>query len=267
MNGTMPITFAKAPLVEIIAELRWPVTTQVQFSPAGIGIQSATQEQFFADFSNLAAQNGYPRSERLIPAGFPVEFGQAIWRFRPAEGATLWQVGAGVFTANGVPPYKSWDEFRPHLRKGLELLLQAKTGKDAVEAPFNTVSLRYIDAFGAELMQGLSMADFLCEKIGFELRMPPPLLKDKDVNVPLQLNTTFEFQLNNQMKLGMIIGPGVYQNEQVLMMTTGVFKNTPTAPDVDTLMGVFESAHTIIHDAFVEMTAPIHQEMQPKGVG
>lgn len=261
----MSITFAKAPLVEIIAEVRWPVSTQIQIGPAGIEISSGTQEQFYAEFSDMAAHNGYPRSERLLPPGFPVETGRAVWRFRPVDGATLWQVGSGVFTANAVPPYKSWDEFRPHLRTGIELMLKARRGKEHGTDQLTTVSLRYVDAFGPELTQGMPMVDFLCAKFGFELKLPDPIVKDVDHNFPIELNTKFEFQLKNGMRFGMSIAPGTFQNEPSLMVTTGVFKATPTDSNLDAIMGVFESAHTIIHDTFFDMTRSLHARMQIEG--
>lgn len=258
----MPITFARAPLVEIIAEVRWPVTSHIQVGPNGIEMNSPSSEQLYTKFSDLAAKNGYPRSERLLPPGFPIELGQVTWRFRPLDGSTLWQIGSGVFTANAVPPYKTWDEFRPQLKKGLELLLQSRSD----QAKPNIVSLRYIDAFGNDLMQGLSMADFLREKFGFELNLPKPLMESKAADAALQLNTQFEFRLTNGMDLVMTAGPGSYQNEQVLMMSTGIIKKTETENSLEALMRVFEDAHTVIHKSFIDMTKSIHDRMQPQGV-
>lgn len=261
----MPLTFAKAPLVEIIAEIRWQIPSQIQIGPLGVNISNSSHDQLYSKFSDLAARNGYPRSERLLPHGFPIEMGQATWRFRPIEGGTLWQLGAGLFTANAVPPYKTWEEFSPQLKTGIELMLQARREVGEEIAPASIVSLRYIDAFGAQLTQGLSSVDFLCEKFGFELKLPAPLTKSMDKQVAIQLTTDFQFQLINGMQLGMNIAPGMYQNEQVLMMTTGVVKNTPTEMNTEALLGIFESAHSVIHDAFLEMSKPLHEKMEPQG--
>lgn len=172
----------------------------------------------------------------------------------------------GLFTANAVPPYKSWDEFSPHLKAGIELMLEARSDVEGGHVPANSVSLRYIDAFGSDLMQGLSNVDFLSEKFGFEFKIPEALTKNMDKQVALQLTTDFQFQLNNGMQLGMNIAPGMYQNEQVLMMTTGVVKNTPTEMNVGVLVDVFESAHKLIHDAFIDMSKPLHNQMEPRGI-
>jgi uncharacterized protein (TIGR04255 family) len=256
----MAVSFANAPLVEIIAEVRWNPVAMPQSMPAGLTVVEANQDRFFNAFSDLAAKNGYPRSERMVPVGFPVPIGQAIWRFRPLEGATLWQVGPGVFTVNAVPPYKSWEAFSPHLRTGLALMLEAR---DSPAINFNVVSLRYVDAFGADMLAGLSQADFLCDKLGFQLQVPKGLTQRKDASQSLTLNATVEFSLDNAMQLVVTVGPGAYQGEQVVLMTTMVYKQTSTDATLEALMDVFESAHAIIHDAFLDMTAPIHAQMHP----
>src|SRR6266851_3715127 len=178
----MDETFRNAPLLEIVAELRWrppyPPLAQVQqpaAQPVPTLLLGSTQiDSFLHRFGSEVYKLGFQRMERLFPSGIPVIEGQAIARYRsdvPDLTSVIYQVGAGVFSASAVPPYRSWKHFAPSVQSGVDVLLQTREDNEQ-KLPFNPVSLRYIDAFKPDLAGGRDVADFLSEVLKIELTLP-----------------------------------------------------------------------------------------------
>jgi hypothetical protein len=78
----MSVTFKNAPLVEMIAELRWGETAQPVQQGLPIVMQGMTPEvdQFFMRLSGEVYQHGFRRAERLVPPGFPIFPFQPVFR-------------------------------------------------------------------------------------------------------------------------------------------------------------------------------------------
>src|ERR1700721_188505 len=189
MSQPMTTIYKKAPLVELIAELRWlpvgaapqqPGTVQFVFA------NDAKVEEFFMRLGGELYQSGFRRSERLVPSGFPIVFGQPAIRFRSDEAvkkSVLYQAGSSIFSVHAIPPYRSWDNFLPAVKNGVEALLKTR-GDGQEQAPFTQLSLRYLDFFGEELMGGRSLDKFISEVMGFNLTLPEALTK---IAVPQEL--------------------------------------------------------------------------------
>lgn len=127
--------FKHPPLVELIAELRWGSGGGVLPSAQSQGVRpillalSGQHEEFFMRFGSKAGALGYDLVERVMPQGFSAMPFQIVYRFRKKlqeQGTTLYQVGAGVFSANSTPPYRFWNDFRPVLEQGVKLLLETR---------------------------------------------------------------------------------------------------------------------------------------------
>lgn len=125
----MSATFENAPLVEIIAEIRWnpqmvPLQTVSGHGPAAAPVMALNTnafDEFFMRFGGEVYQKGFEQSERLVPSGFPMMLFQPVYRYRKsasADASVLYQVGPGLFSANAIPPYKSWDTFSPTVERG-----------------------------------------------------------------------------------------------------------------------------------------------------
>src|SRR5579862_288637 len=135
--------FRIPPLVELIAELRWPPAgapgqTDGQ-QPAAVQIPAALfaafsrPDQMFMRFAGLIGAQGFVQSERLVPQGFPGLPFQPIYRYSRTgtkPGEPIFQLGPGVFSAHITPPYNSWDDFRPFLEMGISVLLEAREGAE-----------------------------------------------------------------------------------------------------------------------------------------
>lgn len=270
----MPLTFNKAPLVEIVAELRW--NQSITVAPAKPGAVAGTQaliignsnkvEEFFMRFGGACYQAGFQQTERLVPSGFALIPGQAIYRYKKgdANASELLQVGAGIFSANAIPPYKSWTEFAPVVEQGIEALLKARDQSEQ-EIPFSSVSLRYIDAFGPELLAGREMSAFVTDVLGFSINLPSSV----KALTPDGLTATSFIQIKLPVYKGLVvsisIGEGLVNNAPAVIMDTIVVANTEVAPTLKAAMDALNAARAVIHTMFMEMTKPLHTVMQPSG--
>ena len=268
----MPSTsFSKAPLKEIISEVRWNPGATVVSAPIRQGVAqpfvhlaNARVEEFFMRLGGELYQSGFQRSERLIPPGFPTIPGQVVFRYRSnntPQKSVLYQVGPGVFSINGVPPYRSWDEFSPSVRSGIHALLKSRPPEQNNQ-PFLQVSLRYIDFFGDELMQGMPPATFISDVLGISTKLPAnfnKLVKPDGVPsvfsrviLPLEIGT-----------LTFSIGDGKINNQSGVVMDTTVISKGPSSPDLTAIMSLLDNAHKITNDLFMDLTNSIHKIMEP----
>lgn len=159
--------YEKPPLIEVIAEIRWK-TLPVTAMP-GVFI-----DPHFNAFKNqldaALKKQGFAYTEKLVEDNIPIELtaGMPLVRYRKAKNQwPLYQAGPGLFTANIVPPYSGWKEFRKHFEKGLKLLLQSYP-HSAEFLVFEQLELRYIDGFtGAHGYTG-EYSKFLNNELGLD---------------------------------------------------------------------------------------------------
>lgn len=263
----MALTFENPPLLEIIAELRWAAPLAAQGIPLPVmPEQGAPYDGAFMSFAAKVGALGYERVERLVPYGFPLMPHEPTVRLRPKAGvqdSTLFQIGPNMFSANATPPYKSWDEFSPKVKQGVNALFESRIEKDISSPVF--VSLRYIDAFRDDLTKGKPSIDFLSEALGIRLEINDAIsgqcVADKKITPSLQLVVPISF---GTMTVSFAEGQ-VDQSAAIIMDTTVALKN-PIEPNVELVMNGFGQARQVIHDVFVKLTKNIDHLMKPRGV-
>jgi len=268
----MTKTVEQAPLVEIITEVRWhskvgdPVSTgdQVQFGPSIVPAQDATQmEEFFMRFGAKVGHKGFARAERLLPPGIPYFANQPVYRFRMSDDqSVIYQVGAGIFTTNGVPPYVSWKKFCPMVEAGIEALLASREADRSEE--FVSVSVRYIDAFGPKLTGGLDPATFIREKLGFEVGLPVGLTRYLRENGQFLPSCRFQVPMIDSMLMTVAVGDGQANGTQAIILDSTVITTASTKPSLDAVMAALNSAQKALHDMFFDITKSIQGEMGVK---
>ena len=266
----MGLSFKNSPLVEIIAELQWDlpwVSQSVQESGTIVSMPGSVanqHEEFYMRFGSKVAAVGFQRIERLVPPHFPQLPYQPVYRFRPSSedvGTRIYQLGAGIFSTNATPPYKSWAEFEPVLSVGVDALLQSWSDGEKLNK-FISVKLRYIDAFRKDLSNGLSTMQFM-ELLGLNIKMPEALTRpamNKEGIQPL-------LQLTIPVALGWLnisIADGMVSNESAIIIDTTASKTLEVESSKEKTMQVFNDLHSLIHEMFVELTVPLHKLMQPE---
>lgn len=264
-------SFENAPVIEIIAELRWnqpgAIVPDLTGRLVNVPIQLTTSselEEFFMAFGGAVHRLGFTRAERVVPPNFPTLLFQPVYRYRAPDLQlpAVFQLGAGLFSANATPPYRSWDDFVGVIRDGVRALLEARNEKER-DAPFSKVSVRYIDAFRADLLGDRVPSAFISEVLGFHVEMPPAVSScvagEEAVKTFLQAN----FQTENEMTVTLSIGEGTVSGTAAVVMDTTVAAVNEVAPDLDAVMDSLNSARGVIHNVFIGMTSGIHAAMRP----
>jgi uncharacterized protein (TIGR04255 family) len=268
----MAVSFAKAPLLELIAELRWLAATpaidpgsQQSVAQPILQLSNARGEEFFMRLGGELYQLGFQRSERLLPPGFPTIPGQVVFRYKSDKApqkSVLYQVGPGVFSVNGIPPYQSWLDFSPSVTHGVEALLKARPAEQQGQ-PFTQVSLRYIDLFGEELIQGRHPMAFVAEVLGISTKIPDILLKfAKPGDVP-----NIFWRIVMPLEIGTLtiqVGDGKANNQSGIVMDTTISSTVEVPPDRAAIMKRLDDAHAVTNEIFLHITKPIYTAMEPK---
>lgn len=144
-------TYKNPTLIEAVFELRFPPNDKW-----GMGS--------VVSFANLADKEGFPEVVDS-PEGFQINFGSGKNppEFRPAsrrvqtwnlEKTELWQASSELFAANRRAPYQGWDEFYPHILKGLDIYQRIAKQKTA-----NHLALQYVNRI--EYSRENDLSDFL----------------------------------------------------------------------------------------------------------
>jgi len=270
----MNATFENAPLVEIIAEIRWnPQPSHLQVAMGHgtaatpvMALNTNSFEEFFMRFGGEVYQQGFELSERLVPAGFPMMLFQPVYRYRKAareDASVLYQVGAGIFSANAIPPYRSWDTFSPTVEAGVLALLKTRSHGGG-EAVFSSVSLRYIDAFGPDLTEGRDIWSFFRDVLGIKLDLPAGLTDHAQPGESPKPSLQLVLPLENKMTMSVGIGDGMVNNEPAIVMDTTVATTADLHASRESVMDTLNSARDVIHRMFIDLTRPISSLMKPK---
>ena len=272
----MATTLLNAPLVELIAEFRWkpsiPEMPTASMQPGGVNapafyLASNELTDFFNRFGNAVTVLGYPVSERLIPIEIPLLMVQPVYRYKKQakdQQTSLYQVGPGLFTANAVPPYQTWDTFSPVVEAGVNAILESRPEAER-GSPFTATSLRYIDAFGTDLTAGMDVARFMREILGVDVRLPNGMLKHLAENATYKPSIQVQIPMPAGLIMSVGIGEGIINNNQSIIMDTTVSTTTPISADINAVMQAMNVARNSIHDMFFELTSPIKELMQPQG--
>ena len=268
----MPVSFDRAPLVELIAECRWgsqpifdvaanPQPVQLLNFAGGTKI-----EEFFMQLGGELYQAGFQRSERLIPSGFPLLPNQPVVRYRSNATPTssiLYQAGGGIFSVHAVPPYRSWNEFLPFVEIGINALLKSRS-ESYSNQPITSLTLRYIDLFDRDLTQGLSVLRFMSEVLGISVGIPESLVAVSQTKEPSSVNVAIVLPIERG-SISVNVADGMAANRPGIIMNTAVTAKEPLAAEIGAIVDFLKVAHDIIHGIFIKMTSPIRQAMRPRG--
>lgn len=258
-----------APLVELIAELRWEVvpepgsSTQIPSGPTLIAAQGKA-ESFFMNFAMEASALDHRLLERLVPPGFPVVSTQPVCRFRrTADGPsrTLYQVGLGIFSANAVPPYESWTEhFRAVVAQGVAALIRTRP-EDERANPFTGLTLRYIDAFDERHTQGKAIDAFMREVFKIDISVPAAITQHLGEGERITPMVQLQIPMAEGFVMGLSVSQGVIDSRPVIILDCSVAATLPIVCNEEAVMDAFQNAHDAISTTFRQLIEPIEHLM------
>lgn len=257
--------YSNAPLVEVIAEVRWQLVPLAAITNAAI---DPFFEPALKEFSRKAEAVGFGAVEIVVPTEVPRELlaGNVVNRFRRETGTwPVYQLGPGVFTTNIVPPYNGWTAFMPHLSKGIETLLQSYPSATHT-LKVSQLVLRYLDAFttahGRE-----NHFKFVREMLGVGLSSKPEFLKalNQSADEPSFASAEFHYPLEDG-EFVLKVAPGMKENFEATILELAVIGDRKGAsPDLSEMNAWFGKAHGILSTAFESTTSqPLKDLMGPK---
>ena len=261
-------SYKNAPLIELIVELRWTVTTLFSpDAPPPIAENSATFDIWFNAFSSKLEKLGYLNLERLLPYDFPPSAYQPIFRYRKSRETPfpVVQFGHGIFTINAGPPdYVSWKKFRPEVEAGIKALLDAKPGENSPKK-FISANVRYIDGFRDTLKEGLSNYKFIKEGLQTSIHLPKSILNlaESEDSIAPTILMRFPSKANINSLLTIQIAAGKVNNESATLMEMSYHTNEEILMETTEVLEVLDVSHGTLHSVFEMITQPIHDRMLP----
>lgn len=244
--------YANAPLVEVIAEIRWKTIKLTAIPNGGV---DPYYEVFLQAFRSKAKELGFAFEEKVVPDEVPREFlaGQVTTRFRPEPNKwPVFQVGPGIFTANVIPPYDGWTSFAPTVNRGIQAMLDCypESGKLLV---LERMSLKYIDAFTASHSRRDSWS-FLSQGIQHKVT-PPPALSALDWidGTPRDVTLNMEYAVSKPEKsvLASQISSGKANGVDATIFTLDmILPKIERTLNVDTIIQWYSDAHGALSEAF-----------------
>ncbi len=195
---------------------------------------------------------GYNQIERTLPQGVPGPGGSVAYRYRIGEGDlnTLYQLGFGVFTTNGLPPYASWSTFRSVLENGILALNNTHSLADKSEV---WCIVRYMDFFTEKHLGGMTREEFFTNSVG--LRYQPLAAFGEFSGQEAQSSMRFFVSIKDGAgrEIALDVGEGSAQDQDGIVMNTSVTSQAILNPSVDSVMACFDELQAAAHNVFFEM--------------
>jgi uncharacterized protein (TIGR04255 family) len=172
----------KAPLAEVIFELRWAL----QGGPQGQAILQSDPgllpliENFTSGIKKAGFVSAKDMSHPLQtgPHGVARRFFKA-----PDEPFPIMQIGPGIFASNESSEY-DWKDFRKQVERGLRVLLKAYPKLGFFSLVPNQIELRYVDVFAKSLVGDAALFSFLKRGTSLKIGFPPMLQDDSNLFAP-----------------------------------------------------------------------------------
>lgn len=256
--------YRNAPLVEMIAEVRWGLTPIASIPNAGIDpfydVLKQSLKKYTSDF-------GYPVVQEIVPPEIPRELlaGTATTQFRKTSGAwPLFQLGPGLFTINMADGYKGWKGcFREEVALGIKSLYEAHPAPKMLQ--ITSIKLIAIDVFSAE--HGFkNYLEYSKNFLGLGRVLPENFVNQyAKEDESFEVNSETKFQLKNlEDSLARVnISGGQKNNKKALILQTAIESNK-NLEGVETVMRWFDEAHLVHRKMFRSLlTAQLRQILDP----
>lgn len=250
----------RAPLVEVIFELRWGNRTQ---APGGnekiISFNFSSEEINFlpGQFKEKIASHGFGNLEEANPGIISVPH-VVKHRFRKGPGAwPCYQIGLGIFTANQVNEGYSWKKFLETIVIGVETL-DASLPKKLKRVPALSAELRYQDALRFSRKEG--SLRFLKDRLNLGSVQVDTVLDNPMLSKSVE-GVLLAFQVKCRRPSGMLVlnlAEGAVKGEDAFILNIALRSSDKDVPKftVSALRKWANDAHLIQKDMFKKILTP-----------
>ena len=255
---------AAAPVIELVAEMRWVDVESIYNTPQQTLLFPSTDfEVAHGKLQQALASRGFHSSERVVPPGVGVPANTVVYRYRNFDTGLVVMVGPGVFSVNATPPYRGWPNFEVALRQCLKDILTIGQGifVGVPVKPTRSVTVRYINAFRTFPEALADPRNFLQNMLGFKFELPVAFDQHVDKNVVQHVKQEFRVGVAGG-EMAVNVGTGRINNEPthvpILDWSVALYK---VKVDEDSVVNAFVRAHDVLHDIFMKLTSGLRGQM------
>lgn len=259
------LSFHKAPLIEVIAEVRWDFKGQAISAPVAgqfpVMVTDGSHEALFSGLKSGLSAIGFEQSERLAPPGFPSLPNQPIMRFRGSGKSSVLQVGLGNFSINTTQPYRSWESLRPLLFQVLTALMEArmKCGLGSIVQ----VLLRYVNLFDSSLAGQRNANEFMSDIAAVKVQLPEVLRRPGLSNHDVGLNLQISMKLDWGASLKFNTTDAIINGKKGVLLDLTIAAVGLTIDTPEEIVELLDRSHEELNRIFMALTRPLHQNMEP----
>jgi uncharacterized protein (TIGR04255 family) len=226
----------KAPLVEVVIELRWKITSKKELA----GVQ-----YLYGDLYNELKRK-YPFRESILPVEVPMEMtlNQPVHRFRAEKGGyPLLQVGPGIITLNTIDAKYYWETF---FEDAKELIQTFHT----IYSTNNTVApaILYIDFFPFDF-GGNNVHKYINQH--FNITFGQSFFETEKFPSDFNMGFAYNIDLGD---LRVNFQKGKNQNNEGILLQTRI-NGKHAALDFENINNWLNEAHEILSKLFKQLTA------------
>lgn len=227
----------KAPLVEVVFELRWNLTGNDEL---------ARVQYLYGDIYN-ELKSKYPYRESILPVDFPIEItiNQPAHRFRAEQnGYPLIQLGPGIVTHNTIDSLYEWQDFFNNTSELISTFLKIYPfEKNKTLSP----GILYLDFFPFDFDKQ-DVHAFVNEN--FNVNFDQSFYKNE--KFPIDFNMGYAFSVDlGELRINFLKGRN-NSREGILLQSR--INGNPLNAEHENLSHWLQEAHTLCSDLFKQLT-------------
>jgi uncharacterized protein (TIGR04255 family) len=225
----------KAPLVEVVIELRWKITSKEELA----GVQ-----YLYGDLYNELKRK-YPFRESILPVEVPMEMtiNQPVHRFRAEKGGyPLLQVGPGIITLNTIDAKYYWETFFEDAKELIQTFFSIYSLSSTI-AP----AILYIDFFPFDF-DGNNVHKFINQK--FNITFGQSFFETE--KFPSDFNMGFAYNIDIG-DLHVNFQKGKNQNTEGILLQTRI-NGKQAALNYENIVNWLNEAHMLSSNLFMQLT-------------
>ncbi|WP_445386421.1 TIGR04255 family protein [Robiginitalea sp. IMCC44478] len=228
----------KAPLIEVIFELRWQIKEK----------SDLTKYQYLIGDLYSKISDRFPYRESLVPPEIPSDIliNKPAHRFRAGQNKyPLVQIGPGLITLNTIDDNYYWEEFYDWSNKLLSDFMEVFSFDSETFTP----SLIYLDFFRFDFNSD-NVNDYLNNQ--FNLTIDQSFLKD--TGNPYNLNIGYYY--NTELgKLDVLFKRGQNSKKEEGVLVTNGLKSNTSMSEKSEILDWLNKAHAFSSQLFKDITA------------